>query len=202
METMTLTTQPRETGGKGPARRTRREGRTPAVVYGHQVEASLSVSLDPRELRTALANPKGANQLFDVSIGDATHKCFVREIQRHPVRREILHVDLVATDTAKPIISDIPVNIVGRSIGVQTGGKLRVPYREIKVSSLPAIIPACIELDVTEMDHDHTVRASDLELPDGVETIYEQDFVVVKIVPPRGRREDEAEVESVEKAEE
>ncbi len=195
MEPTHISTLPRETGGKGPARRLRREGRTPAVVYGHQLEAAVAVSLDPRELDTALANPKGANAVFDVAVGDATHRCLVREIQRHAVGRQIMHVDLVVTDLTRPLVASVPVRHVGRSIGVQMGGVVNQPYREVKVRALPEAVPAEIVIDITEFDHDDGVMASELALPEGVAPVFERDYVVVKIVKPRGRLAEEEEGE-------
>lgn len=189
MESTNISTLPRETGGKGPARRLRREGRTPAVVYGHQVERAVSVSLDPIELKTLLGNPKGANAVFDLPIEGTTHKVLIRQIQRHPVSRDILHVDLVATDLSKRVVAAVPVRFTGRSIGVHTGGRATKPYRDVKLSALPDQVPAEVVVDITELDQDEAVMASQLDLPEGVEAVFDRDYVVVKITKPRGRAE-------------
>ncbi len=193
METININTQPRQTGGKGPARQLRREGRTPAVIYGHAISQPVAVSLDPRELDTLLANPKGSNAVFDLPIEGTTHKVLIREIQRHPVSRSILHVDLVATDVNRRIVASVPVRFTGRSIGVQAGGYASRPHREVRLSAMPDAVPAEVVIDITELDQDDSVMASQIELPEGVEAVYDRDYVVVKITTPRGRLEDELE---------
>lgn len=187
MEAIALETSTRDGRGKGPARRLRMAGRVPAVVYGHNVESAIAVSLDPKELDKALANPKEANALFQVSIdGDASHTVMAREIQRHPVSRAILHLDFVAPDLDKTMVSSVPFEVTGRSKGVVIGGRLRTPYREVKLRAKPADIPAKITLDITELDIGDTVYASNLELPEGVEAVFDRDYVVAKVLKPRG----------------
>jgi large subunit ribosomal protein L25 len=188
METLSLSIENRAPRGKCGARQLRRDGRTPAVAYGHGIEGSLAVSLDPKELDKGLDNPKGANALFDVELDGATRKVLVREIQRHPVKRHILHVDLVAPDLAREVVTAVPVRVVGKSIGIQTGGKLRKPYREIRIRALPANVPAEVVVDITPLDHDDAIKASELALPEGVAAVFDRDFVVVKVVKPRGRK--------------
>ena len=186
MQAIALESTPREGRGKGPARRLRAAGRVPAVVYGHNVESAIAVSLDPKALDKALANPKKANALFQVSIDGTDHTVMAREIQRHPVSRAILHLDLVAPDLDKPIVSAVPFETTGRSKGVVVGGRLRTPYREVKLRAKPADIPASIVYDITELEIGDTVFASSLALPAGVEAVYDRDYVVVKVLKPRG----------------
>jgi len=187
MVAIALSSTTREGRGKGPARRLRAAGRVPAVIYGHNVEAAIAVSLDPKALDKALANPKADNALFEVSVdGEASHMVMAREIQRHPVSRAILHLDLVAPDLEKEMIGAVPFETTGRSKGVVLGGRLRTPYREIKLRSLPANVPASVQFDITELGIGATVHASDLTLPDGVAAVYDRDYVVVKVIKPRG----------------
>lgn len=187
MEAIALESSIREGRGKGPSRQLRAAGRVPAVLYGHNVESAIAVSLDPKALDRALANPKQANALFQVSIdGDASHTVMAREIQRHPVSRAILHLDFVAPDLDKALVASVPFEVTGRSKGVVVGGRLRTPYREVKLRAKPADIPAKITLDITEMDIGDTVYASSLELPAGVEAVYDRDYVVAKVLKPRG----------------
>lgn len=187
MEAIALESTIRDGRGKGPARRLRAAGRVPAVVYGHNVEAPIAVSLDPKALDKALANPKEANALFQVSIdGGSDHTVMAREIQRHPVSRAILHLDLVAPDLEKQIITEVPFEVTGRSKGVVVGGRLRTPYRAIKLRSKPADIPAIVQVDITEMDIGDTLFVSGLDLPAGVEAVYDRDYVVAKVLKPRG----------------
>ncbi len=192
MEAIALESTIREGRGKGPARRLRAAGRVPAVVYGHNVEEAIAVSLDPKALDKALENPKQANALFQVSIpGADDHTVMAREIQRHPVSRAILHLDLVAPDLDKPMVTSVPFEATGRSKGVVGGGRLRTPYREIKLRAKPADIPALVSIDITEMDIGDTLHVSGLDLPEGVEAIYDRDYVVAKVLKPRGKKKEE-----------
>ncbi len=191
MQSESLSIEPRNPGGKGAARQLRRGGRTPAVVYGHGLKEPLHVSIDPAALSTALQNPKGANALFSVDCAGGTHSVMIREVQRHPVSRHILHVDLVAPDPERPLLLSIPVRLTGRSIGASTGGIVRNPSREVRLLVLPAIAPAAVMVDITDLDHGDSIMASELQLPEETRAVYDRDYVVVKIVKPRGQLEDE-----------
>jgi large subunit ribosomal protein L25 len=188
METIVLNGALREGIGKEANRKLRANGQMPAVLYGAGIDQSIHVALEPRQLNKALENPKKTNALMNVDLGSdaGTHTVLVREIQRHPVRREILHVDLVAPDLAKPVVSVVPLRFTGKSVGVGMGGRLRTPYREVSVQSLPADIPAEIVVDITNLDIGHAVQASDLNAGDNVSVVYDRDFVVVKVLKPRG----------------
>lgn len=131
-------------------------------------------------------------------MGD-DHTVLVRELQRHPVSRRILHVDLVVPDLDKEIVLGVPVRLTGRSIGVSMGGRLTKPHRDIKVSAVPAKVPAEVVVDISSLDLGDGVMVSELGFPEGVSPIYDADYVVVKVSAPRGRAEDEGE-EVVEEA--
>lgn len=188
MDAIALSSTHRTPGGKGVARRLRAEGRLPAVLYGYGVEAPTHLSLDPKELDKALANPKGLNAVFTVEVDGKAHNVLVRELQRHPVSRKILHLDLVAADLDKPRVTFVPVDVTGKSIGVVTGGRLRKPYREVKLRAKPGDVPASIVVDITNLDHGDGVMASELNLPEGVEPVFDRDYVVVKVLKPRGKK--------------
>lgn len=189
METTTIVTSSREGTGKGINRRLRGEGKMPAVVYGHGIETPISVTVDPKNLEIALRDPKGYNALLPLSIdGDKNHNVLVREVQRHPVSRKVLHVDFVAPDPEKVIISSVPLKMVGKSIGVSLGGRLRTPYKALKVASLPKDIPASIEVDITELNVLDEIKASELTLPEGASVVFDRDFVVAKVIQARGAK--------------
>ncbi|MGK0359290.1 MAG: large subunit ribosomal protein L25 [Bradymonadia bacterium] len=191
MDAIALSSTRRSPGGKGVARRLRAEGRLPAVLYGHGVESPTPLSLDPKEFVKAITNPKGLNAVYSVEIDGTSHQVLAREMQRHPVSRKILHVDLVAADPEKLITTFVPVTFTGKSVGVVTGGRIRKPYREIKLRARPMDVPVDIVVDITEMDHNDAIHASDLQLPEGVTPVYDRDYVVVKVTKPRGKLLDE-----------
>lgn len=198
METILLNGTLRVGIGKEANRKLRANGQMPAVLYGSGIEKSISVVLEPRQLDKALENPKKTNALMNVDLGSdgGTHTVLLREIQRHPVRRTILHVDLVVPDLNKSVVSVVPLRYTGKSVGVSLGGRLRMPYREVMVQSMPANIPAEIVVDVTNLDVDDAVHASELTLGDDASVIFDRDFVVVKVQRPRGVELEEAEVEA------
>ena len=190
METTALSCKRREGRGKEAARKIRAAGGIPAVVYGHGYDTPISVIVDPKQLTKALKNPKGTNAIFDITIDDqASGKVLVRELQRHAVSRKILHLDLVAPKPGRKLTYNVPVRFTGKSIGVVTGGRLRKPYREVRLEALPESVPAEVVIDITELDHDDTIMASQMVLPEGVRAIYDRDYVVVKVQKPRGRLE-------------
>jgi large subunit ribosomal protein L25 len=194
MEAIVLSGAVRNQFGKEAARKVRASGRTPAVLYGHGVDDSVAIDLDPRALTKALANPKGKNALFTIEVeGGQSYEALVREVQREPVSRRIIHVDLVVPDQDKLLVSQVSMEFVGKSKGVALGGLLRTPYSEIKILAKPRDIPASIELDVTELDIGDTVMASELTLPDDVGTLYDNDYVVARVMKPRGVESEEGE---------
>ncbi|MEE2757176.1 MAG: 50S ribosomal protein L25 [Myxococcota bacterium] len=197
METLPLTGTLRTTSGKGSNRRLRASGKIPATLYGHGVAETKSVTLDPRELGKCLENPKGANALFSFSIdGTENHTVLVREIQRDSVSRRILHVDLVSPNPDADLVATVDVNFSGKSPGVGLGGRLRTPYREVKVSAKPAAIPAEISVDLGTLGIGDAIMASEIELGEGASILFERDFVIAKVLKPRGKQEDTGQVQA------
>ena len=184
--TMTISAESRSGLGKEAAKKVRNAGKIPAVFYGFGAE-SQPVSLNPKQLEQALANPKGINGYFSLTIDDKElpNRVFFRELQRHPVTRRILHVDIVCPNPEKPIDAAVPLKFVGRSVGVATGGRPRRPYREVTVRGLPDSIPAEIVVDMGPIDQGEQITASQLDAGD-TQVIYDRDFVIFKVAAPRG----------------
>lgn len=189
----------RDQKGKGAARRARRAGRIPAVVYTGGKEAT-SLELDPKDLAKALMGPYRRNVLIDLDVQDASgaskgsKKVMVRELQKDPVRRTPLHVDFVELDMAKPIVVAVPFFATGRSRAVIAGGKMQVPMRTLRVRCLPSNIPEKIELDTTEFDIG-VYRAKDVPMPQGAELVDDGHLTVVTISRGRGAAAGEGEGE-------
>ena len=184
--TMNISAESRSGLGKEAAKKVRDAGRIPAVYYGFGAE-SQPVSLDPKALEQALANPKGINGYFTLTIdgNEQANRVFVRELQRHPVSRRILHVDIVCPDPALEINATVPLKFVGRSVGVATGGRARRPYREVTVRALPDAIPGEIIVDMAPVDQGQQINASQLDAGEGT-VLYDRDFVIFKVAAPRG----------------
>ena len=199
MEAIVLSGAVRSQFGKEAARKVRGADRTPAILYGHGVESSVAIDLDPRALTKALANPKGKNALITIEVdGGQSYEALVREVQREPVSRRIIHIDLVVPNQEKKLVTLVPMDFTGKCKGVSLGGRLRTPYSEIKVLAKPKDIPASVNLDITDMEIGDTVMASGLALPEGVETIYDNDYVIARVLKPRGVQEGEDDVGGAE----
>lgn len=184
---ITLTAEIRNGAGKGVTRKLRAKGVVPAVVYGHGVEKPINVTVDPKELGKALKTAWGQNVVLTVKLGDTGYTAMCREVQRNPISRAIRHVDFVVPNPKKNVVVWVPLNITGKSIGMSTGGKLRQPYREIRLKTTPDKIPAEVTVDITSLDQNQAIMASDLRLGDGVTVVYDRDFVVAKILAPKGK---------------
>jgi large subunit ribosomal protein L25 len=183
---MNISAERRSGLGKEAAKKVRASGKIPAVFYGFEAE-SQPVSLDPKFLEQALATPKGNNGYFTFTIDGAeqANRVLVREIQRHPVSRRILHVDIVCPNPTSEIEAVVPLTFIGRSVGVSTGGRARRPYREVKVRGLPDNIPSEIVVDMGPIDQGQQINASQLDAGES-QVIYDRDFVIFKVAAPRG----------------
>lgn len=178
--------------GSRPSRRLRATGRIPAVVYGGGMEAT-ALSLDARELRTALSGEAGVNALLALELDGTTHLTMAKEIQRHPVRGTVSHVDLVIVRRDQPVVAEVPVLLVGEAEEVQRiGGVVNQQVFNLAVHSLPADIPHAIEVDVSDLVIGSSVRLSDVRLPSGVTTDADPELTLVVGEAPRVAQEEEA----------
>ena len=182
--TATITARSREGRGKGAARQARREGRIPGVLYGHG-EDSLPLSVDAIELQKLVHTISIENTIVDLDLGSGEpYKVLIRELQRHPVRDEFLHIDFFHVAMDEKIQVEVPIVLVGTPTGVKNkGGVLDHQLRELEVFCLPGSIPEKIELDVSDLDIGDSIHVSDIELPD-VEVLTESDRAVVAVLAP------------------
>ena len=178
--------------GKGAARKSRKAGRLPAIVYS-KGEDTLSIEVSPHELSLLLRRPLRRNALIELELdGQAARHVMVRDIQKHPVRRDLVHVDFVQVDPAQEVIAQVPIATTGRAQSVVEGGKLEQVRRYVTVSCLPTAIPANIEVDVTNLPFGST-RAANIRLPQGLTLKDDPALPVITIKPPRGKQEGEEE---------
>ncbi|MFA5882894.1 MAG: 50S ribosomal protein L25 [Acidimicrobiia bacterium] len=178
-----LIAEPRSDRGSGPAGRLRREGRLPAVVYGLGGDAA-AVTVPAHDLNLILA--KGVNSLITLRIEGKDELALARQVQRHPVRNELLHVDFVRVSVDVAITADVALLLEGEPVGVRNGGLLEQQLFSIPVEAKPQDIPGSIELDVSHMDLGDQLRVGELPLPAGVVTTLEADALVAAITIPRG----------------
>jgi large subunit ribosomal protein L25 len=175
--------------GKGANRKLRATGRIPAVVYGRGKPAR-QLTLDPSPLAKMLrASHSGINTLIDLKVGPQETVVLVREIQRDPVSGRWIHADLFEVDLQKTIEVRVPLHIVGKPKGVENGGILDHPLREVEIECLPRAIPDSVEVDVSDLDVGDSIHVRDLALPEGATMLSDGDLAVASVVLPKAEEE-------------
>jgi len=188
----------RPTGSRA-TRRLRRDGLIPGVVYGHGTDP-VAVAVVGKELRTALSGESGSNTLLSLKAGSQTFLTLAREMQRHPVRGTVTHVDFQIVRRDEVISAEVPVTLTGEALEVHHGeGLVDQQLFTLSVRARPADIPTVIEVDVTELTIGAAIRIADLHLPDGVTTDLDAEVAIVIGQPPRV---EVVEVEAVAEGEE
>lgn len=180
-----LNAQSRTGSGKGFARKLRASGRIPVVVYGHG-DKNQALSVDALELEKLLARISVENTLIEVAVeGGGTTRALIREVQMHPFKPEVLHVDLLQVHADERIHLKIPVRVVGTAEGVRNGGGVmdQVLY-DLDVECFPGDIPDAIDVDVTELEVGQSARVHDLAVPEGVRILNDGDLPVVSVLVP------------------
>ena len=193
-ESSALTVSSREPSGSRAARRLRREGNVPGIVYGGGSEP-VTFQVDARALRLALQH---AGAVLDLSIdGQGATPVVVKELIRHPVGGEAVHIDLLRVRLDQAIQATVALELVGGddAPGVKEGGVLEHVTREVTVEALPNDIPDRIEFDVSEMVIGDTVSFSQLTAPAKVQLIGDDETVIATLTPPRLQIEEEPEIE-------
>jgi large subunit ribosomal protein L25 len=202
LELLELTANVRKSTGKGVARTLRRQGKTPAVLYGPKTEPII-LSVDTREFEKLLKKSGSAQTPMNLTIknGDSIKKtAMIKELQVHPVTRDFVHVDLYEIAMDQKIQVQIPVEITGKSPGVEEGGALQIIRREIDVLCLPLDIPESFIIDVSEMGIGDSIHVEELSVPEDVEIIADTNFTVITVSSPMAEEvvEEEEEEEDVE----
>jgi large subunit ribosomal protein L25 len=169
----------RTDAGSGEARRIRRAGRIPAVVYGRSGKA-LSIDLDALEFVNSV---KGISEstIVKIEIDGKTHEAFVKDTQRNIMDGSILHVDFYEVESGTTLRARVSVHIFGNPIGVREGGILETPLHEIEVECLPKDLPERIEVDISELKVNQSIHVRDLALGEGVRLISGADQVVALV---------------------
>ena len=154
--------------GTSAARRLRATRKVPAVLYGRGAEPR-AITVDWRELRVALTTDKGLNALINLEVDGTRTPAIVKEMQRHPVRRDVLHIDFLSVDVDKPIATDVPIVLEGEPILVlREQGVVDQIMNAIIVHAKPDRIPGHLSVDVSALEIGHTLTVADLVLPEGV----------------------------------
>jgi large subunit ribosomal protein L25 len=201
METVTLNVELRQGTGKEKAGRLRRTGKVPGVCYG-QGKRTAAVCVDAREFRFKVERMEGSHLIqFASPLPELNEKLvLVKEVQRHPVTSEVLHLDFYEVDETKPIQTTVPLHFVGKPEGVTAGGVLQAVRRDITVECLPRNIPEFLELDVSGLKIHDAIHIEELPLPPGVKAVYDTNVTLVTVLPPTVIEEAPVEVAAEEAA--
>ena len=181
--------------GKGSARKLRSKKIIPAVLYGHKIDP-IMLTIENSEIVKVFKTGDDAN-LIKVQIdnqGKTDEKLvMIRETQRHPVKNNILHLDLFAVNVKEKIHAPVHIRITGESPGVKLGGILRQIVREIEVRALPTEIPQHFEVDISKLEIGDSLQVSDLNTPENVQILVDESAPILSIMPPTVIKEDEPE---------
>jgi large subunit ribosomal protein L25 len=181
---VSIAAESRDEFGKGAARRLRRDGKVPAVIYGHGRPAQ-SLMVDALSLEQALAGVEPESTLIELTVDGKKTRTLIREIQRHPIRPDIIHVDFYEIHSGEKITLKVPVHLVGAPDGVRNGGGvLDQVTREVEIEVLPEHIPDRVELDVTALKIGDSLHVRDMTIANAV-ILTGADLTIAVVVPPR-----------------
>jgi large subunit ribosomal protein L25 len=185
METIELRAEPRRATGKGNARRMRRAGRIPAVLYGRKRD-TVGVTLDAKDFEARVASLEGSHlvrlQSQEPEIGGCL--ALVKEVQRDPLTGNLVHADLYEVDVDTKIRVNVPLHFVGKSSGVEMGGILQPIRRELAVLCLPTDIPEFIEVDVSALGINEALHLNQVSIPSGIDVQLDGQVPLVTVLPP------------------
>ncbi len=165
--------------GSAEARRLRTAGKVPGVLYGHGVEP-LALAVGSRDLRAALTSDAGLNALISLDVGGERHLAMARQLQKHPVRRTIDHIDFVIVRRDEIVSAEVNVHLVGEALEIEhADGLVEQQLFSLVVHAKPGDIPNAIEVDITSLSIGEAIRVGDLKLPTGVTTEVDPEETVV-----------------------
>lgn len=192
---ITISAETRSETGKGAARQLRRDGYLPAVVYGHG-DISQALKVKTEEMERLLSRIHVATTVVDLEVDGASRQVLIREIQRHPFRPELLHVDFFHIRADEKIRIEVPLHLVGKPMGVEEGGVLQQTRHEIAIECLPTDIPEEFTVDVSGLEIGDSLHVADIDTG-SVEVLDDPDLTVCSVVAPTVVQVEE-EVEEVE----
>jgi large subunit ribosomal protein L25 len=179
-ESVTLVAQPREGSGSQAARRLRRKGLVPAVIYGHK-EETLSLALSVEEVEKAI---RRGVRVVDLKTDSREEKAVINDVQWDHLGKELLHVDFKRVDVDERIVVTVPLELRGLAPGVNAGGRLDQPIHTLSVECLAVSIPDSIRVNIGELQLGQAIHVRDLVLPPGVKAMSDPDAIVVHVITP------------------
>lgn len=181
MKEIILQAEKRDVSTKGAVKALRNQGRVPGVAYGDG--PAEAVSFDQKSLLQAIQS--GRNALMTLKLGSNSHPVLIKEIQRHAITRQILHIDLHRVSLKQKVEALVPLHVKGEAPGVKLGGGvMEHVVREVRVKCLPTAIPASIDVDVSALQVGQSLKAKDLHIPEGVDLLIDVEGVIINIVSP------------------
>ena len=201
MEEVTLVADVGRPVGKSAARKIRRDGKVPAIVYGLGSDPE-PVAVPSRELQHILHGAGGANTLINLDMSGKNDLVLARQVVRHPVRHTLVHVDFVRVRRDQAVSAEVPVHLIGEAVGVKDGGLLEQDTFTLSIEAKPADLPAGIEADVSHLGIGDHLTVAELKLPPGVVSTQDASDLVAHVSQPRGLElPEEAEAAEAEEAE-
>lgn len=200
MEHQLLEAAVREETGRVAARKARRDGKIPAVLYGRG-EEPITVEVDAREFEQMLHHGLAEHGMLDLDLKEGKKKrrqtVLIREVQHDPVTGDILHADFYHVEMEQEIEVSIPIVLLGQAEGVKKGGIQEHLLREVEIQCLAKKMPENVQLDVTDVDLGHSLHVRDLVLDEDIRVLTDPDRTVVSVLPPKLREEVEEAAEEV-----
>ena len=185
MATANLTATPRTETGKGVARSLRREGQIPGVIYGHAREPQ-AVVVPTRELERLLGTISAGSTVVELDLGGKTSKTLIREIQRHPFKKQILHIDFQELVAGESVVVRVPLVFVGTPEGVRLGGGiLDQVMHDLEIEVDPSNMPNHIDVDISNLAIGHSIHVNEIPLPPGVTVLSDEDATVCVLSAPK-----------------
>jgi large subunit ribosomal protein L25 len=185
MATASLTAKDRAERGTGVARKLRQAGEVPAVIYGHGREPQ-SLTINTREVEKLLGQFSAGSTVIELTVGGKKSNTLIREIQRHPVNRSIVHIDFQQLVAGEKITVSIPLRFTGTADGVRnSGGILEETMHQVHLRVDPSAIPDHIDVDVTPLTIGHSYHIRDLKLPEGVTILDDEGATVCVCTAPK-----------------
>jgi large subunit ribosomal protein L25 len=188
MATASLNATPRTDTGKSVARKLRASGQVPGVIYGHGREPQ-SLAINARDLERLAERVRLTSTVIELALDGRTARTLVRELQRDPIRRSVIHIDFQELVAGEKVVVSVPLRFNGTPEGVKAGGILEEVMHQVHVRVDPANIPDHIDVDVTSLTIGHGFHVSDLTLPEGVEITEDAEQTVVIVSAPRAEEE-------------
>jgi len=184
-----LKAEKRTVVGRNAIKKIKAQGLVPGVIYGSQGEP-IALQVEGRALTNVLAHALSEHVLVELEIADGSQStnrlALIQEVQHHPLRPELLHVDFHAVSATEKITSEVPIEAVGDALGVRTfGGLLEHSLRTLEVECFPQDLPEIVRIDVTNLNIGESLHVRDIPLPSGVESLTPADLTVVSVVASR-----------------